>query len=125
MTNDEHIIAEIEAKVRASFDAGLTFAKISRAELDTLLNSRLAWKYTAKCFSAGREAPIEEALRLANADKASILKRIETEIASAEALPNTGETNALLKAGRLGSMHTLKETFIGAGWIDPREPSVR
>lgn len=125
MTNDEQIIAEIEAKVRGSFDANMTFAKISRVELDTLLNSRLAWKYTAKCFSAGKEAPIEEALRLANADKESMLKRIETEIASAESLPDTGEVNALLKAGRLGSMRTLKETFIGAGWTDPREPSVR
>ena len=125
MTDDEQRIAEIEAKVRLSFDANEKFAKISRAELDTILNSRLAWKYTAKCFSAGKEAPIEEALRLANADKASVLKRIDTEIASAEALPQTGESNALLKAGRLGALHMLKETFIGAGWIDPREPSVR
>lgn len=68
-------------------------------------------------------AEIEEALRLANRDKESILKRIETEIKSAEALPNTGEVNNLLRAGRLGALHLLKETFVGAGWIDPREPA--
>ncbi len=71
-----------------------------------------------------KETPIEEALRLANKDKESILKRIETEIRSAEALPNTGEINNLLRAGRLGSLHLLKETFVGAGWIEPRKPHV-
>lgn len=125
MTNDERIIAEVEARVRGTFEDGMTFGQITRADFDSLLNSRLAWKHTAKCFSAGRETPIEEALRLANADKESMLRRIETEISSAEALPNTGEINALLKAGRLGSMHTLRETFVGAGWVDPREPAVR
>jgi hypothetical protein len=66
------------------------------------------------------ETQLEEALRLANRDKESILKRIETEIRSAEALPNTGEVNNLLRAGRLGALHLLKETFTGAGWIAPR-----
>lgn len=125
MTDDERIIAEIEARVRGTFEDGMTHGRISRQDLVALLNSRLAWKHTAKCFSAGREAPVEEALRLANADKESMLMRIETEISSAKALPDTGEINALLRAGRIGSMHTLKETFIGAGWTKPREPAVR
>jgi hypothetical protein len=68
------------------------------------------------------ETPIEEALRIANADKASVLKRIDTEIENAKALPDTGQINNLLRAGRLGALYTLKETFIAAGWIDPREP---
>jgi hypothetical protein len=69
------------------------------------------------------ETPIEEALRLANRDKESILKRIEAEIRSAEALPNTGEINTLLRAGRLGALHLLKETFTRAGWIESRGPA--
>lgn len=68
--------------------------------------------------AALREA--REALWMANRDKESVLKRIETEIRSAEALPNTGEINQLLRAGRLGALHTLKETFLAAGWVDPR-----
>jgi len=62
----------------------------------------------------------EEALRLANADKASMLARIETEIKSAVALPQTGEINQLLRAGRLGALHTLREAFTAAGWTKPR-----
>jgi hypothetical protein len=72
--------------------------------------------------SSEPETPTEEALRRANADKASMLRRIDTEIAAAEALPGTGEINALLKAGRLGSLRLLKEIFIGAGWTAPRGP---
>jgi hypothetical protein len=68
-----------------------------------------------------RETPIEEALRLANADKESILKRIDTEIASAKALPDTGTINNCLRAGRLGALYTLRETFIAAEWIEPRK----
>ena len=53
-THDERIIAELEARVRGTFEDGMTHGRISREDLDTLLNSRLAWKFTAKCFSAER-----------------------------------------------------------------------
>jgi hypothetical protein len=66
------------------------------------------------------ETPLQEALRLANADKASMLARIESEVRSAQALPDTGQINNLLRAGRLGALYTLKETFIAAGWSAPR-----
>jgi hypothetical protein len=58
MTHDDKIIDDVEKRVRASFEAGMNFGKISRADLDTLLNSRLAWKFTAKCFSAATREPI-------------------------------------------------------------------
>lgn len=51
MTDDERRIAEIEARVFLSMrdaDEGV----ISKDDFKTLLNSRLAWKFTAKCFSA-------------------------------------------------------------------------
>jgi len=54
MTDDERRIAEIEARVSLSMrdnDEGL----ISREDFETLLNSRLAWKHTAKCFSVARD----------------------------------------------------------------------
>jgi hypothetical protein len=47
MTDDEIRIAEIEARVRLSMcnsDEGC----ISKDDFETLLNSRLAWKFTAK-----------------------------------------------------------------------------
>jgi len=58
MTEDEHRILEIEQRVRARVlktDANEHYL-ISRADFDSLLASRLAWKYTAKCFAANTEA---------------------------------------------------------------------
>lgn len=60
MTDDELRIAKIEARVRlsiasreatpatGSIDGGI----ISKEDFETLLNSRLAWKFTAKCYAA-------------------------------------------------------------------------
>lgn len=58
MTHDDKIIDDVEKRVRATFLDGMAFGKITRADLDTLLNSRLAWKFTAKCFSASTREPI-------------------------------------------------------------------
>jgi hypothetical protein len=63
---------------------------------------------------------LEEALWRANRDKESILRRIETEMRSAEALPDTGEINNLLRAGRVGALYSLKEACTAAGWFAPR-----
>ncbi len=54
MTDDEQRIAEIEARVRLSMcnsDEG----RISKTDFEALLDSRLAWKFTAKCFSVARD----------------------------------------------------------------------
>lgn len=58
MTEDERRILLIEARVRRTFEDG--DGKISKADFETLLASRLAWKFTAKCFSAAE--PVQEAL---------------------------------------------------------------
>jgi len=55
MTNDELIISRIEARIRSTFKNGDTIGEISLTDLEMLLNSRLAWKYTAKCFAASNE----------------------------------------------------------------------
>lgn len=55
MTNDEKIIASVEARIRSSFKDGEPVGEISRADLEALLNSRLAWKFTAKYFAASKD----------------------------------------------------------------------
>lgn len=55
MTNDEKIIASVEARIRSSFKDGEPVGEISRTDLEALLNSRLAWKFTAKCFAASKD----------------------------------------------------------------------
>lgn len=55
VTNDEKIIATIEARIRSTFKDGESVGEISRSDLETLLNSRLAWKFTAKCFAASED----------------------------------------------------------------------
>jgi hypothetical protein len=57
MTEDEKRLAEVEARVLETF-AGTDEGRISRADFEFLLNSRQAWKFTAKCFAAeSRDAP--------------------------------------------------------------------
>lgn len=60
MTDDENRIAEIEGRA-VSADGQVT---LSEADYRTLLASRLAWKFTAKCFSIG-EKPKDEVIELA------------------------------------------------------------
>lgn len=108
------IFAGPRAKERALLFAGVFYC---RHHISTNVRP-VAIPPPTRLEAALREA--REALWMANRDKESVLKRIETEIRSAEALPNTGEINQLLRAGRLGALHTLKETFLAAGWVDPR-----
>lgn len=59
-TQDDNRVADIEAS------AIITDGKVTLSERDyrSLLASRLAWKFTAKCFSTG-ERPKEEVIDLA------------------------------------------------------------
>lgn len=57
MTHDERTIAAVETRIRSTFKDGEKVGEISQSDLDTLLNSRLAWKYTAKCFAAQSTEP--------------------------------------------------------------------
>jgi hypothetical protein len=57
MTHDEKIIAAVEKRIRSTFGPSGKVGEISCSDLDTLLNSRLAWKFTAKCFAASPAEP--------------------------------------------------------------------
>jgi len=78
-TDDERRINEIEARVRPTLTAeykgtlggppGISGSvdvhyRISQADFETLMNSRIAWKFTAKCFAAEEATPsVEEVAR--------------------------------------------------------------
>ncbi len=51
MTDDERRAAEVEERVYATKAAGDEYLRISRDDFKWLLASRLAWKYTAKCYA--------------------------------------------------------------------------
>jgi len=55
MTDDERKAKEVEERVQATQADGDEYLRISRKDFKWLLASRLAWKYTAKCYAAGTE----------------------------------------------------------------------
>lgn len=58
MTPDEKRAAEIEARVKATFVDGI--GSISESDFKELCASRLAWRFTAKCFSVPNQADLEQ-----------------------------------------------------------------
>lgn len=56
MTDDELRAKEVEERVLANVDRDGEHLRISRADFKWLLASRLAWKFTAKCYAAREPA---------------------------------------------------------------------
>lgn len=101
MTEDERRIAGIEARVFLSMrdtDEG----RISKDDFKTLLNSRLAWKYTAKCYAVadGQDANKEGQM---NDPVPCIVCKKKLGPVGSEAGNHANDANSFRTSGQYGS----------------------
>ncbi len=79
MSNDEHRIAEIEARVRKTFNTAGK-GRISREDFEYLLTSRTSWRLTAKHSSSlAQMTPTEQCEVLQKALEAEIAAHLRTQ----------------------------------------------
>lgn len=71
--------------------------------------------------SQDEKEALRSALFLANRDKESILRRLDTDIAGVEARPKSGEINETLRDGALGALRAFRAAIVEGEWTAPRE----
>lgn len=95
-TDDEVRVEQIEARIKASFHNGV--GTISETDFKALSSSRLAWKFTSKCFATRDESVFPE--------QAGILDKLT------DGLNNDTPTPVLiLKLRMMGSSGDLRSTL--------------
>lgn len=67
--------------------------------------------------------PRDEALYLANRDKESILRRLDTDLQGLRQQSFANSTiNGQMKVGAIGALERFREAIVEGGWTSPRHP---
>jgi hypothetical protein len=98
-------------------------SKLAHSNDETMAQIERDYESSPQEVGEVKPNPLTEALYLANRDKESILKRLDTDIQRLkDEMPHPQTINHHISTGALGALEAFRKVIVEGGWTAARQP---